>query len=638
MNIEAASNTNAASEASNEGDNTNLGWDSLSSTDDREIWELRLKMAGADFFETLETSFESMTPIQQIALLPSIYFAAADATKSKNIAEEMHWVYGLNDFEMEPHQPNESKNALAFFERTQKNPKIAPLVRIVSENYNLELSDDLKRPVYVSYSTAEKPAKKDKDMIIAPGITAPLVRQFGYAKPDLANLSEEYNKDNSLKLDEESVMLLGAAHSFGVNQLIDKKIGLKLQDISLPAQIQLLKYMTKVGDERFEKLCNGLNRVEPDVGLKLAEGFLAADFGEDFGDALIDIAESKQLTTKQVGEILSSVDSCRKSIKEIAGLYQNFDNGNFAKEYEKSSNERLTDALTAFKEIAKNGVASSDLDWAGKPEFNYDSAMEALKYEVNSLEIISGTLGDVNAGIKGAFAETVMHQDPLDQRLRRTVYNFYSPQHGYVLLYTRPEGSHSFDPMTEYGKMRSRYNTTTSNVGVEASISLITNPVDPFSLPSPFRPDPRALKNPHFYDTSTMNKVSAIRLDREGRAREMAADDPNRDPINPLGMVSVDLAAIGDRADTPSGKIARLISTGGKLREEASKTDFSLNHNTKWFDQDRYGTSSGFKTLVNYIDTMAKQWCKEHAPENDVQSFSRLMKQARGRKVIRRAA
>lgn len=452
----------------------------------------------------------------------------------------------------------------------------------------------------------------------------------------IANADEVFYNKNATqdqKLDEENVFLLSVAHNPVFRPLIEDKLKLKLQDISLPAQIQLLKYMTKVGDERFEKLCNGLNRVEPDVRLKLAEGFLAADFGEDFGDALISIAKSEQLTNKQIGEILNNIDSCRKSIKEITGLYQNFDNGDFAKEYERSSNERLTDALMAFKEIAEKGVAEADLDWAGQPKFDYNSAMEALKYEARSLEIISGTLGDVNSGEKGAFAEVVMHPDPLDQRLRRTIYNFYSPSHGYVLLYTRPEGSHSFDPMVEYGKMRSRYDTTSSNVGVEASISLITNPVDPFSLPSPFKPDFKATKNPQFYDISTMNKVSAIRLDREGRAPGMPADDPNRDPINLVGMVSVDLAAIGDREDTPSGKIARLLSTGGKLREAASNVDSSLNHNTKWFDQNRYGTSSGFKSLVNYVDTMAKQWCNEHTPENSAQSFTRLMKQARGRKA-----
>ena len=108
---------------------------------------------------------------------------------------------------------------------------------------------------------------------------------------------------------------------------------------------------------------------------------------------------------------------------------------------------------------------------------------EALEYEAKSLEIISGTLGDVKSGAKGAFAEVVLPRDESLQRLNRTFYNFYSPQHGYVLLYTRPEGSHSFDPMIEFGKEKSKYREDSINAGVEASISLTTNPIDPFSLP-----------------------------------------------------------------------------------------------------------------------------------------------------------
>lgn len=126
-----------------------------------------------------------------------------------------------------------------------------------------------------------------------------------------------------------------------------------------------------------------------------------------------------------------------------------------------------------------------------------------------------------------------------------------------------------------------------------------------------------------------MNKVSAIRLDREGRTSEMAADDPNRSPINPEGIVSVDLAAIGDRADTPSGKIARLIATGNKLRAQ-SETNFSLNHNTKWFDQSKYGSSSGFQKIANYIMKSSEALCFAHPPQFD-QGYTTLTRSSRRR-------
>ena len=443
------------------------------------------------------------------------------------------------------------------------------------------------------------------------------------------------DKNNPFDLTDESIACLVAIlNNQPIQKEIERMLNLSLDEIPLKAQAHLLKFMSGANNSRFNNLCDVLGSMKSkNLRQKLLENFVAVDFGEDFGDSLLTIVESERLSDKEKEKIFDTISSCRESIDKITELYAEFDDGKFAHEYARAANERLTDATMVFSQIAEKGSASADLDWAGKPEFDFDSAMEALNYEADSLAIISGTLEDVSVGKKGSFAEIVMHPDPSSQRLRRTVYNFYSPEHGYVLLYTRPEGSHSFDPMVEYGKMRSRYDTESTNTGVEASISLIVNPIDPFALPSPYRPDYRATKNPRFYDAPKMDKVSAIRLDREGRAPGMAADDPDRDPISPVGMISVDLAAIGDRADTPSGKIARLLSVGGKLREEASNVEFALNHNTKWFSQEEYGTTEGFRRLVDFVDTTAEKWCIEHKPRRDDESFERLMRQARGRKV-----
>ena len=120
----------------------------------------------------------------------------------------------------------------------------------------------------------------------------------------------------------------------------------------------------------------------------------------------------------------------------------------------------------------------------------------------------------------------------------------------------------------------------------------------------------------------------------------MPADDPDRDPINLIGTVSVDLAAIGDRADTPSGKIARFISAGNQLRATRLGSDSSLNHNTRWFDQNKYGTAKGFSDLVGYIDTLVLEWCKDHRPAagEGFTGAMRNIKKQRGQKTLKRAA
>ncbi|MBR3353534.1 hypothetical protein IKG49_03000 [Candidatus Saccharibacteria bacterium] len=479
--------------------------------------------------------------------------------------------------------------------------------------------------------------------IIAPGVVGTV---FGNGINLVANKEGQtaslldYSKDNPFGFDRDTAFLISAAHSHGIKDIINSKTGVELETISLNAQVQFLKFMTEASNERFDKMCAVMRNIKDEkLRKRFLESFVAADFGEDFGDSLLTIAGSERLSDGEKEEVFDLVEFCRESIDGITGLFEKFDGGQFTNEYVRAANERLTDALKAFEMIAKNGVAAGDLDWAGKVKFDFRSAIEALQYEADSLEIINRTVHDVMSGREGAYAEIVLPPEPSIQAKWRTIYHFYSSEHGHVLLYTRPEGSHTFDPAIEYGKKSSPYNPNSVNTGVEASISFTANPVNPFDFPSPYRPNQARVHDLEYYDSITMDKVSAIRLDREGRAPGEPANDKNRDVIREIGMVSVDLAAIGDRYDTPSGKIARLISLGNLLRSKDHGTGFSLNHNTNWFNQDEYGTSKGFRKIVEYIDEIMVGLCFNHPPrKGDLNSFKgrfeKEKKKDRGRKTL----
>ena len=251
-----------------------------------------------------------------------------------------------------------------------------------------------------------------------------------------------YSDDSIQNISQEDALLLSSAHNPYIKNAVDTSLSLDLADISLPSQIQLLKFMTEAGSDRFDRLSNTLSNIDEKLRLKLAENFLAADFGDDFGDSLLEIAGSEHLTSEQKSQFLDTMSDCRESIGEITSFYSGFDN-QFFREYARAANERLTDATTVFRKIARNNSASADLDWAGEAKFDYDSALEALTYEANSLKIISGTVNDTISDVEGCFVERILTPDTEHER---AVYNFYSPNHGYVLLYVRPEGSSTFDP------------------------------------------------------------------------------------------------------------------------------------------------------------------------------------------------
>lgn len=489
--------------------------------------------------------------------------------------------------------------------------------------------------------------------IIAPGVAGALdgsgnITQISNRNGERLSLLN-CSKDNVFGLDKNTAFLISATHNPEIERIIGGKISLELRDIPLGSQVQLLKYMTEADSNRFDELCNTLKIIDKTLRLKLAENFVAADFGEDFGDSLLEIVDSKRFSDKEKEQILDGISSCRKSIDDIAGWYKDYgkddDKGNFAKQYRRAANERLTDVITVFRELARNGtVAVNSGRGKKKIAFNRRLAIEALGYETRSLEIINGTVRDITDGEEGAFAEVVIPPDRTLSSKNRTVYSLYSPRHGYVLLHTRPEGTHSFDPQLEYGKVSNRYDANSTNTGTEASISFITNPVEPFSLPTPYKDLPwvkhRRKKLKINKEKSSAEKaaedykhdrVSAIRLDREGRSPGMPADDPNRDPIAPFGMVSVDLSAIGDGPSTPSGKIARLITVGNTLRaQERGNNETYLNHNTEGFSHDKYGTAEGFAKIVRYIDVRMQKMIEDHPPgtgEGLVKKWEKLAEQ-----------
>ena len=576
-----------------------------------------------------EESPNKTTPLLYDALLKGI---------AEDNPDDIHLrLDSLNDFDMFIRNTRFSADALPelfqSLDRIESNEHNPPLFQLAIEklhraievDYGYRSKKDVSVGEYFIHDIARQdqlrqeyptlpddPYRYDCIIQIAPDVA-------GVLNPNHEIVSWQYKhgikKDiNDFLLDENNIQkiaLLRYAHNVRFRPIIDEKLSIPLSDISLESQIHLIDFMSKSDNKRFSSLCSSLQKIETkELKLKLLENFVATDFGDDFGDSLLEIADSERFSDEQIKEILDSFESCRKSIQGITDFYRNFDGGNFAKEYARAANERLTDALMVFQKIAGTGVAGADLDWLGRTEFDYETAIEALRYEQKSLEIIAGTITDIASGKDGASAEIII--SPIKDRTKRTMYSLYSPDHGYCLLYTRPEGAGAFDSTFEYGNRN----------GVEASISFIVDPVSPFSTPNPFRPQKGS------YASSKQNKVSAIRLDREGRAPGQAANDPNRDPINSVGMISVDLAAVGDAENTPSGKIARLFSVGNKIRSEKfNRDDFELNHNTAWFEQEKYGTSEGFKSLVDYIDSIMSSLCKKYPPEQGEDFISRARRE-----------
>lgn len=119
---------------------------------------------------------------------------------------------------------------------------------------------------------------------------------------DLANLANDVIAARISNDPLFSIMVEHTVDSIAEGQKIDNRITPK---------------MAEARNGRFNKLCNTLSGVSEELRPKLAESFLAADFGEDFGDALLNIAGSERLGNGEKEAILDTINSCRESIGKI---------------------------------------------------------------------------------------------------------------------------------------------------------------------------------------------------------------------------------------------------------------------------------------------------------------------------------
>lgn len=423
-----------------------------------------------------------------------------------------------------------------------------------------------------------------------------------------------------------------------------------LANLSPDDKNRLLKLST-AAEGRFGSLCSTLNSLNPILHRPLVENFVAENFGEDFGNSLLEIVNSERLTEGEKEQVLSSINSCRKSIDIITKWYYNIDSddGELTKYLASAADESLTDIVSVFQKISQDGKAEVEQEADGTFSFSYESAIKALRYEELSLEIINETVQDIADQIPGAYAEVIMRADDSSATRMRNIYNLFSPNHGYVLLKTRAEGSLSFDPLIEYGALKHSRDTNDQNNGTEASIIFITNPVDPFTLPTPFKEAPRTNRDspslaghelvaektePH-----PMKKENIIEEMREKykQGRVNAFCILRNGPVAQEGDISVNLSIADDGTDTPSGRIAQLIACGNKLRAR-SKQNLD-QYNTEWR---RWGNTEEFAKLVRDIETKIGYLAKICPPkegEGLTASWVKLQmkskKQRRGKKAAK---
>lgn len=294
-------------------------------------------------------------------------------------------------------------------------------------------------------------------------------------------------------------------------------------------------------------------------------------------DAILTIVE--KLDIESARNILAVSKDLITESQRVSQWFKGHDKY-FGMAFRKAFQERVADGLFAVAEVARTGSLAMDVSpGKGQDRPNHrphNISVESVADATQILQQLHATLKQQNNIITDT--ESVVTK-VADSPGNFTMYRYVSPQYGQALLYIRPEGAKGYDPALEYGTAR----------GIEASISFITNPDDPHAYLDPYK---------------DKGGVS-IRFDREGRGMAESPFSDRRDPTREDGIISLDVSSLMGSEDSTGVRIGRFIAAGNALWAQQVHSANSLHHNTRYFDQEKYGSREGFADLAHHVMKMA---------------------------------
>lgn len=474
------------------------------------------------------------------------------------------------------------RKMLTALEDVQESPQATPLVKFVAEYFHGGLERParlIERPVV---SSEQFPQLEDRGIALL--IAKDAAGAFNSGRLDfvadteghLAGVSD-WRAENNFNLTENQAKLLEVAHRHGVSSSLERALGFSLTGIDLSVQLEFLKFAAEAKQERFDRLSGALHNFKTEQErISFTESFMALEFGDDFGDRLLNISEKAEaLDFRKLSEVLTRYRTGSQESSEWFGAFD----PELQKSINLAINERMTETIALLEKVMVDGEVQVDIspnEGRRRPEqaeddkfktewTSVEQVLEPIQTQLEGIEMANNILRDPETVIMKSMAE--------DQGFQ--IYRLINEKYGQALLQTRQYGSHWFNRNYEYG----------NRSGVEARISMTVNPNDPFNV---------SLKDPE--------ALRVFGLDREGRTLDQAPDDPERDPTIEQGIVSFDTGSIGGDKESMAFKIGSAFAAGNVLRSQEQGRKSMLNHNTNFFDQEKWGQADNFAKFVGFVD------------------------------------
>ncbi len=146
-------------------------------------------------------------------------------------------------------------------------------------------------------------------------------------------------------------VLLQQLHRPEMRGRVEEVLGVELSEVSLASQIHLLRFMVEADQDQLGRLKQVMDRHEG-ARIGLLESFLALEMGDEFGEILLEIAES--VDGEQLGMILGCVADIRESMRVIANRFDLGGRGDgYAKGINLATVKRVTEVLSVIPSLAR---------------------------------------------------------------------------------------------------------------------------------------------------------------------------------------------------------------------------------------------------------------------------------------------
>lgn len=358
----------------------------------------------------------------------------------------------------------------------------------------------------------------------------------------------ETRESNGLSIKDQIVyeLQIETAHLFHI----------EISDLKSDSQYLLALFGASLDEttyERVEKAASDI--VDKKERVLFADSFLALEFGDEFGDSLINIVEEAYPLQRK--ELLSSILELRHLAQSFGGTFAELDI-DFAKSVEIASIKRITEVLVVAEALLKGETPQTTL-YNGETVAAGDltEVIEALQLLKEGFSYLEQALSSASEVVKKEVhgEQTVIHPAVPGSQIQ-----------------LRKHGGDR-NPSIEFdGEARINFLFSANRREI------------PLEVSSPQR-----------------EQALSIRIDREGVIRDSDGNFVSTDPSIRQGSVSLDIGSIYGEKDNPNVKVGRILALGNALISAKRGEKPMFNHVREAFSE-QYGDSEEFARVVEYLE------------------------------------